>query len=161
MISLKNFKANIIVCCLAVVVALSLISCSRPASEEMYIKSSEADDYGRYEFILNMSDSTASGYNVDILVSMDCGQKTFGDFDNMPLKMLWESPEKRPFEEDVWISRNDLSENSRFLKLFMLRYRSGILPYESGKWKLYITVPEEFIDKYNIPGIGVRLSTER
>ena len=74
--------------------------------------------------------------------------------------MMWESPGRIFFEENVWLSGNDLSASYRYSKLFMVRYRSGILPYDYGQWKLYISVPEEFVNRYKIPGIGVRLVRE-
>ena len=85
-----------------------LYSCSKPNTEEIYTKSSDRDDYGRYEFVLDMSDSSAIGYGVDLLIPMECSNNIFEGFENMSLNMMWESPGRIFFEENVWLSGNDL-----------------------------------------------------
>ena len=154
------YNTNIILSVVVILMTFGLCSCSKPNTEEIYAKSSDRDDYGRYEFVLDMSDSSALGYGVDLLIPMECSDNIFEGFENMSLNMMWESPGQTFFEENVWLSGNDLSASYRYSKLFMVRYRSGILPYDYGQWKLYISVPEEFVNRYKIPGIGVRLVRE-
>lgn len=136
-----------------------LISCSSPLSVEDYKRTKDRDIYGRFEFSADMSDSLAA-YSVDLLISMGCNKKKFSTFENAPLRIMWVSPSGKPFEEEVWLSRLDLSSETPVSKQFMVKYRRGLVPKEYGVWKLYIALSDNIIVDYNIPGIGVRLNKE-
>lgn len=154
-------KAHIKVIMAALVLLAGAFFCSRPASDEAYVKSSQRDEWGRYEFAVDMADSLISGYDADIVIALECGAQAFESFGNMPLTMVWKAPSDMQFEEKVWVSRNDLSENSMFSKRFQIKYRYGIVPYELGLWRLYISIPEDFIYEYNISGIGLKVSRKQ
>lgn len=137
---------------------MAFVSCSRPYMQENFVKTSERDEYGRYEFVLDMADS--SSYSISFLIIMDCNRKQFNLFDNASVNVMWGSPSGRFYEEKVWFSRDDLSQETMLSRVFLLPYRAKLRPFEYGKWSVYLTLDEKIIKDYRIPGIGIKLKTE-
>lgn len=74
---------------------------------------------------------------------------------------MWVSPKGKHYEEKVWFSRDNLSQETRLSRLFMLPYRSNLRPFEYGKWSVYMTLDDKIIEDFKIPGVGIRLKTEK
>ncbi len=142
------------------IILLSLLlalaaACSRPGSAEMYMRTDGRDQAGRYAFDLDMSDTLT--YSVELYAVMDCGEKIFRDFGSMKLCMRWVAPSGGAAEETVYMDRSMLVDDTFYNKRFSSVYRTGLRPVEDGLWKLYITVPEDFVEKFGLSGIGLRL----
>lgn len=139
--------------------AMALWSCSRPSSDEEYVRTGNRDEYGRYVFTVDMSDSTFC-YDVGLFCSFGCDDEDFASFSQIPFHMLWVSPEDKPYEEEVWLTRDMLDDETFYSKRFSSPYREEVVPNEKGVWKLYVTVGEDYIKKYDIDGLGVKLSRQ-
>lgn len=141
---------------LAALVMALFCSCSRPVSDEMFVKNSDRDEYGRYEYLLQMDDSLKR-YDIDFIFSMEGNSPDIQAFTNLPFHILLSSPSGRLYEEKIWVTREMIMEDSDFSKRFCAHYRSELEPYERGEWRLYLDVPDEDLKKYSILGIGLRL----
>jgi len=106
---------------------LLLISCVRPASEEYFVKASEAVD-GIYSFSLDFSDSL-SLYDISLFSAAECP--------GMELKLLWSGPDGELFSETAYMTGSSACE----------LYRKDVSMENPGTWKLDIRVsgePEDF-----------------
>lgn len=139
------------VCCLWAVAA-----CSRPVSEERFVKASRTDAYGRYVFPLDLSDTTCR-YDVGLYAVLDVEDPDFEAFSHLPLDILWESPSGRPFWEEVAVGRDCLVDSKYYEKSFRTAYRTDLVPVEPGIWRLSVSVPEADSWQGSMVGIGVKL----
>ena len=134
--------------------ALCAVACHRPASEESFVRTSERDEALRYAYVLDLSDSLVT-YDVSLYASFDCSRRRFASFPGMSLRMMWEAPDGPLFEEKVWLSPEDVTDRSAFSHHLMTVYRSDLEPQRYGRWRLYITAPEDVVTDYRLAGIGI------
>ncbi len=144
---------------LELLVLVTLSACSRPASEEIFIPVSGRDDFGRFAFAVDMSDST-SLYSVSLLTSFACRDRRFSSFRSMPLCIVWESPDGKLYEENVEIGRDEVREASYDKIIIYSPYRSHLKPVEYGIWNMYVKTPEDSLTKYKLYGMGIRVRRE-
>ncbi|MBO4761398.1 MAG: hypothetical protein J5520_06570 [Bacteroidales bacterium] len=144
---------------LLVLSMLLMAACSRPSSEEFFMKSEDRDIRGRYGYHLDMADSTVK-YGVDLIICMGCDDKKWEEFTTLPLTIDWISPDDDIHRETVWVSASDVKESSYFSKTIEAAYRRSLVPVKYGKWKMRVGIPETQIDNYNVTGVGIRLIRE-
>lgn len=135
---------------------LCLASCRRPASDELFVRTEDRDADGRYGFVLDMSDSLVT-YDVSLVASFDCGKRRFAAFEGTYLRMMWEAPDGPLFEEKVWLGPDVHADRSAFSHHLMTVYRSDLEPQRYGRWRLYISVPEDVVEDFRLGGIGISL----
>lgn len=133
-----------------------LISCSRPVSDEIYLKATDHDELGRYCFELSMDDQAYS-YDIDIMLSYALERDVQLDFSNSQALIEFVAPSAARYEHLYDFSGNYTGQENSFTKTCMYRYAQGLDPVEYGKWMMRITLPEEMRDIYNLNGIGIRL----
>lgn len=138
---------------------IMLASCSRPVSDEMFVRTGERDIHGRYSFVVDMSDSL-SRYGIGIVVMMDSDDRTFKDFSALPLTIDWVSPDKDVYSETVSIGRKYLKDSTYYTKTLEAAYRKGLVPVRYGNWRLRVNIPETIVEKYNVTGVGISLERE-
>jgi len=142
------------------VTALSLSFCREPSYAGKFVLNSERDAFGRYVFEADMSD-TASSYSFRLHSVMDCRDEVFRGFAPMPAVLLYESPSERLYEDYVLIDRKFVEDKSYFSKMLVVPLRSGVRPVEAGKWKVFLSVPDDTLKKYGISGFGMEMSKQR
>lgn len=109
---------------------LMLVSCTRPESENLFVKASDSDD-GLYEFKVDLSDPGEDGYDFAFYTRVD-DISLKSKYGTIPLDICWMSPSsRRALEERVYIGRGDLGGLSA-------EYRSAVRPSETGVWTLYV-----------------------
>ena len=131
-------------------------SCSRPSYIEEFVRTSDRDAYGRYEFIADMSDTSFS-YNVSLITVFSCIDKKFDSFRSMPLQVAWESPDGRLYEGRAKLIRKDMRDSSYFDKILASEFAEGLVPVNAGVWKMYVKAPEDSLKKYGMTGAGIRI----
>jgi len=141
---------------LSVVMLALLPSCSRPVSDEYFVRTQKADSEWRYSFEVDLSGEQA--FDLDIYVNMDCGNHRFAEFTGLKLFMLWESPEGEKYYEDIFLGRDCLDKGNYFTKRIAAPYRSGLSMDPPGVWKLSAQPSEEDIERFGITGIGIRVT---
>ncbi len=118
------------------ILALGLISCSEPQSEEFFLFPDQCALDGSYRFCPDMSDSL-SVYDLSLYSRID--QRSYGSF---PVNIKVKSPSGVLIADDkvFW----DMSEP-------VVKYRTGIVPSEYGKWEVWV-----YVEKINgLRGIGL------
>lgn len=136
-----------------------IFSCSRPNIQEYFVKTADRDEDGNFAFTFDLEKTYV--YDIDILIVMDCNRKCFNKFENTYINIMWVSPKGKHYEEKVWFSRDNLSQETRLSRLFMLPYRSNLRSFEYGEWSVYMTLDDKIIEDFKIPGVGIRLKTEK
>lgn len=131
-------------------------SCSRPSYIEEFVRTSDRDAYGRYEFTADMSDSLSS-YNISLIAAFSSIDKKFNSFRSMPMQVAWESPDGRLYEGRAALARKDMRDSSYFDKILSSEFAQGLLPVNAGVWKMYVKVPEDSLKKYGMTGVGIRI----
>ncbi len=134
-------------------------SCTEPASSSQFVKTSARDAYGRYIFDVDMRDSL-SAYNLDMVASFSCVDRTFSSFKSLPLVLLWESPAGQTYEGDMSLNRASMCDSSYYEKSFEMPVGEGLVPVQYGSWKLCIKAPEDSLKKYGLTGIGLIVRKE-
>lgn len=110
----------------AAVLAAALLAagCSRPLSTEIFVRSSQAEN-GVYVFDLTLADSLAP-YDFWFY------SRTLGtEISSLPLNVQWLAPSGKRFSETVYMKKVDADGESEL-------YRSGVVPAESGQWRLSV-----------------------
>ena len=123
------------------ILLLLLASCAAPSAREYFIRS---DKSGEYSFELEMED-TLSGYDLSFYTKIDRPLLEPDTLVCFPMQILWRSPSGRYFSETVWYP----ADSAR------VRYRSGLVPSESGTWTLGVTLDPE---PSGLRGLGVQIS---
>lgn len=142
---------------LPILLGLALaVSCRRPPVEEMFVKVADRDGQNRYCFPVALDDPAVT-YDLDILIGMDCTDLVFSRFIRMPLRIQWTDPSGRPYEETVWVGRDQLEGSTYYQKNLWLEYRHGMRPVETGTWELALFLPEDQTKAFNVTGTGIRL----
>ena len=131
-------------------------SCSRPSYIEEFVRASDRDAYGRYEFTADMSDSLSS-YNISLIAAFSSIDKKFNSFRSMPMQVAWESPDGRLYEGRAALARKDMRDSSYFDKILSSEFAQGLVPVNAGVWKMYVKVPEDSLKKYGMTGVGIRI----
>lgn len=131
-------------------------SCSRPSYLEEFVRTSDRDAYGRYEFTADMSDSLLS-YNISLIAAFSSIDKKFNSFRSMPMQVAWESPDGRLYEGRAALTRKDMRDSSYFDKILSSEFAQGLVPVNAGVWKMYVKVPEDSLKKYGMTGVGIRI----
>jgi len=112
--------------------ALSMLlagGCSRPDITEQFIKAKDALD-GRYSFDLVLD--SLEVYDISFFTRIDSPIRTY-DAAPMRLDVVWISPSRESAGETVYMDSAMQCE----------KYRSGISPGETGKWRIEVNVPEQ------------------
>lgn len=112
---------------LLLIVAVSVLCCARPASEEYFVKASEVSG-GVYSFSLDLSDSL-SVYDIYFFSPSIC--------QGMEVKVLWTGPDGDFFSETAYMAGSSECE----------LYRKDVSMNVPGTWKLDIRLsgePEDF-----------------
>ena len=138
---------------------ICLAACSRPVSDETFVRTSDRDEAGRYGFVLDMGDSLVT-YDVSLYASFDCGKRRFASFEGTYLRMMWEAPDGPLFEEKVWLGPDVKSDSNSFSCHLMTVYRNELEPQKYGKWRLYVTVPEDVVEDFRLAGLGVSIARD-
>ncbi len=131
-------------------------ACSRPSSEEMYVHDYQKDAFGQYVFELDFSQPLSS-YDLRVGVNMECDDREFASFENLPLHFLWQSPTDSLYEEDACLNRDAFIGGDFYSKQLAASYREGFVPRERGKWKIKISVPDSCVAGSQLLGIGLQL----
>ena len=140
-------------CLLALSLIAATLSCSRPPSDELYVRTGDGDSY---EFEVAMDDDQYI-YDLQVYVPMDCDRKSFASFTTFPITMVWQAPSGAKYEETVWMDREDLSASESAWTMLISPYRSSFRPSEYGDWHLSAYIPDEVIKEFNILGLGLKL----
>ncbi len=125
-------------------------SCAEPSSWEQYARSSKLDARGRFSF--DVAADSSETRDVDIIMFMGVSRRRFIPFADS-ISVTWKSPSGKISGRSIPIdSRNPVQE-----EFFRRIYRYGIVESfdEEGMWNLRIGVPEGFIRKYSLLGIGI------
>lgn len=123
---------------LLIAAALLLAACGEPPAREQFIRS---DGSGEYSFNIEMTD-TVSGYNISFYTAIDHPLMQRDTVASFPLQVVWRSPSGRYFSETVYYPADSLRA----------RYRSGVVPNETGTWELGVTIAPE---PPGLRGLGV------
>ena len=158
MITLKGRHPVSIAIVIAAVCLAALQSCSRPLSDEYFTRTGKTETKGEYPFTIAFGEEEC---DLDLYVSMVCGNVKFAQFSGLDLSMLWESPEGEKFSEDVFLSKDYLEKGTFFEKKMAAPYRKNLVMDPPGEWKLTISVPIEEVEQYGITGTGVRVTREQ
>lgn len=136
-----------------------LFACTEPASSSQFVKTVARDAYGRYVFGIDMSDSL-SVYNLDMVASFSCVDRTFSAFKSLPLTLLWESPAGQTYEGNMSLTRASMCDSSYYEKSFEAPVGERLVPSQYGEWKLYVKTPEDSLKRYGLTGIGLIVRKE-
>lgn len=151
---------SLIITMMAAVSLPLFFSCARPAGNEAYVLSSGRGADGAFSFPVAMDDS-AYTYNVSFFVTMACRDNVFDSFTQTGAEVLWMSPSGRKYAEKLVFGRDVLSSSKWDMKTLSLPYREGLVPVEFGEWEVQVFVDEEFIDSYDVTGMGLRLQRKK
>ena len=108
---------------------LFLASCREPQSREYFQRSSGT---GEFSFEFEMAD-TLCAYDISFYSAIDRPLFRKDTLVSFPLQIVWRSPSGRYFSETVYYP----ADSNR------VRYRSGVIPSESGTWAIGVTIPDE------------------
>lgn len=137
------------------VLPLLMLSCSRPESDETFLRASQRDEQGRYCFTLKMDDPQYL-YDVDIYISSSAEGRHSLPFSDEAL-VEWTAPSGAKFEESIVFSSETEAQKSFFSKFFLYHYRAELVPVEYGDWTVSLQFPSDFEEKNHANGIGIRL----
>lgn len=140
---------------LAVVMPLLVLSCSRPESDELFVRPGGKDVMGRYCFILDMDDPQYV-YDVDVYIPTSADRRHASPFSE-DVTVEWKAPSGARYKETVTFSSQTEVQRSFFNSTFLYHYRAGLVPVEYGQWKLSLQFPSDFEEKNHANGIGIRL----
>lgn len=144
----------------ATVSMIAAMSCSRPVTAEQFVRNNERDAWGRYAFDIDMTDSL-SVYDISLISSFSCIDRNFSSFRSMPLRLMWEAPDGRLFEDNVILSRDMLRDSSYYDKVIADKLGESLAPVENGKWRLYVKVDEDSLKRYGMTGVGIRVDRKQ
>ncbi|MBR1573876.1 MAG: hypothetical protein IJ652_03395 [Bacteroidales bacterium] len=135
---------------LMLLVALLAAACSRPGSDEAFVRTDQRDEQGRYAFTLAMDDSLAT-YDITVYAAAHANDReTLPEF---VLGVEWEAPSGQPYYEQVRLGPEHLRQRLFFAKYLCGDLRREAVPAEWGIWKLYITVAD---GEQSLDGLGIR-----
>lgn len=127
---------------LPLIAAMLVSACAEPASREFFLLS---DGTGEYRFQVAMNDSTAS-YDISFYTVIDRPVAAPDTLRSFPLQIIWSSPSGRYASEEVFYPADSLQ----------VRYRTGIVPSETGEWQLNVSVSPE---PAGMRGLGIIVAT--
>ena len=131
-------------------VLFAAVSCRQPRSMELFVPGSE----GPFEFVLDMSDSTAA-YDFEFYTRLDGRHRDIETDVEMPLTLVWQSPSDSLFVETVYVPLTG-GEETFYSREVRVPYRSGVVPAEPGIWSLRASLP------VRVPGLrGLGLIVNR
>lgn len=144
---------------LALLFSLTAFSCSRPRSEEHYVRSNDVDALGRYNFMI---DADSSGcYDIDVLIFMSISRRRFVPFsDTLSLEFQAPSGKSDFIRIPIRHARSDLASQPVQEDFFNRTYQYTLqyeIP-EPGDWGVNLSLPSGFDKKYGINGIGLEVS---
>lgn len=119
--------------------ALAVLSCSRPLSRETFVLKDWAGVGNMYAFDLDLSDSTVA-YSLSFYTRMD--RKAFEAFrtEAIPLNIRWISPSDSSCSEKAFLSVEG-QDSAYFFKDIISPFKQGFRPFEPGVWRLRVQVP--------------------
>ena len=158
MINPKGRHPALMATVIAAVCLAALHSCSRPLSDEYFTRTGKSEPEGEYAFTVTFGEEEC---DLDLYVSMVCGNVKFAQFPGLELSLLWESPEGEKYSEDVFLSKDHLDKGTFFWKQMAAPYRKNLVMDPPGEWKLTITIPSEAVELYGITGTGVRVTRQQ
>lgn len=130
----------------AVVAVLS--ACSRPTSNEQFVKLDNKGADGLYHFTVDMSDSLHT-YDLVFYSRIDCNNIKLSQIRDFPLMVTWISPEGEKYSEKVYFKVRGNSEDEDFYSnQYRIPYRSEVVPVRWGIWEMTVKIDS---DRY-IPG---------
>lgn len=138
--------------CVAVLVA-AMSSCSQPRTAESFVKTSDAGPSGRYEYVLDMTDTLAR-YDIYFYTRLDVDDSAFGAMGDIPVNVFLVAPDGVGYSETVYISKTSFSGKSGS-KDCDVPYRRGFAPVVYGNWTLFLTVNPDTVP--GLRGMGVRV----
>jgi len=136
---------------LTVILAMT-VSCVPGPENQDFVKVEERDFLDRFSFTLDMSDSL-SLYDLDIFTRIDCTQEEFRSMGDIPVSAFYVSPSGTFYTEDFTLPVMSFFRSTTFTKDYIIHYRDNLAPVESGRWKLFLSIPDEFSDR--VRGMGV------
>lgn len=110
-------------------VLMLLASCREPVAREYFQRSGGS---GEYSFEIEMTDSLSS-YDISFYTVVDKPLMRRDTLVSFPLQVVWRSPSGRYFSETVYYPADSVR----------VRYRSGVVPSEYGRWSISVTIPQE------------------
>jgi len=110
---------------LAIFAVLCVFSCRKPELTEQFLREDQSH-FGIYTFDVDMSDSLST-YSVSFYTAVD-GKKSQIC---VPLQVVWLSPSGKTYSETVYMTAGNSSGDREL-------YRSGLVPYEFGRWTIGI-----------------------
>ena len=129
---------------IAVIAALLITSCTKPAVCESFVSIDDRDVIGSYVFDMDLCDSLAT-YDLYLYTRVDQLPPMLAAQEDMELRVRWVSPEGERYEETVFFP---VREKVKAL------YRRDFVPVTHGIWKLELSVRDE-ID--GLRGMGIVL----
>jgi hypothetical protein len=142
----------------ALVVSFSaVISCSRPASIEKFVRCDDRQEDGSFLFAVDMGDSTLA---YDIYFYTEIGKKGDSIIGKIPFTVTFISPSGREYEETAYMRMSDEISSNYCSRQFKALYRKDMEPPENGIWMLSVKVgavkvpdKKEFSFHYDVPGM--------
>lgn len=135
--------------------AIFLSSCTRPLSDEHYLRADECDGLGRYCFELAMDDEAYS-YDLQFLLFFSL-IKTQTDFGDAQMLVEFTSPSASRFEQLYTLEGNYDVQDGFFSKTCLFDYGRDLRPLEYGTWSIKLTLPQELCNQQRLDGVGIRL----
>ena len=111
---------------------LSVLSCSEPLSTETFV----LNQNGKYSFEVDMT-HTDCAYDLFFYSRVDSWRKV----PEFPIDIVWTSPSGQRYSERVYFVRDGHDK---------VAYRTGLIPVESGIWKL-----DAAADAEGLRGLGL------
>ena len=133
-----------------------LASCCEPTSSNVFLKSSERDAFGRYEYKLDMSDSLHA-YDISFYTRLDASVRDFTTMGDIPLSVRMYNPAGICYEEKVFIPVDKPSFSTAFSRQYKALYRKDSTPSVYGEWTMQVEIPDFDISGC-MTGLGVEIT---
>lgn len=141
---------------LALLALLALVSCHEPLERESFLRSSERSPLGSYVFTLPLTDSLKT-YDLSFFTRMTARDKDFASMpDTVRYHVVLKSPSEVYYKGGGFFMKDSYSDASSFSRAYVIPFRSGFKPVETGEWTLYLGITDE--DVFAFDGFGTKLS---
>ncbi len=131
--------------------AVSVLSCSRPPSDEMYLSREKAEYGDTYPFTLDFSDST---YACDLSFFTRLERGPFEPFpgDSLVLCLRWIAPSSAVTQDTTFLDLRSYVDSSYSARDFVSLFRQDFVPDEVGVWRLKVKILSQ---PERLSGLGV------
>lgn len=144
---------------LVMAIFLSLASCSEPPAYEKFLGIPTYERENAFKYNLDMSDSLST-YEISFFTGLDCAEDDFAIMRDIQLDITMFSPSGKVYAETVYILKNNYYDSDNLSKSYNIKYRTGLIPKESGKWTMIVKLP--YIDSYKgLRGLGLILEKQQ